>query len=152
MKIGRRSLCPISSALDLMGDKWTLLIIRDLLFLQKNTFKEFALSDEKIATNILSDRLSRLETLGIVSKTPDPQNKTINVYRLTQKGIDLMPILFEIVLWSDKYMKISTRGHLLAERIRNNRAGLLERLSTALSQANALDRAEKVRGGKRTKR
>ena len=122
------------------------------MFLQKNTFKEFALSDEKIATNILSDRLSRLETLGIVSKTPDPQNKTINVYRLTQKGIDLMPILFEIVLWSDKYMKISTRGHLLAERIRNNRAGLLERLSTALSQANALDRAEKVRGGKRTKR
>lgn len=101
----------------------------------KNTFKEFLESDEKIATNILSDRLSRLESQGIVSKNDHPHNKVVKVYRLTEKGIDLLPILFDVILWSDKYLEIASEGHALAEEIRKDREGLLERLAKELSQS-----------------
>jgi DNA-binding HxlR family transcriptional regulator len=134
LTITKRSFCPISSALDILGDKWSLLIIRDIALLGKNTFKEFLESDEKIATNILSNRLSRLEAQGIVSKNDHPHNKVIKVYRLTEKGIDLLPILFEVVIWSDKYLEIADEGHALAEAIRQDRQGLLERLTKELSQ------------------
>jgi DNA-binding HxlR family transcriptional regulator len=133
----KRSFCPISSALDLLGDKWSLIIVRDIALLGKNTFKQFLESDEKIATNILSDRLSRLESQGIVSKNDHPHNKVMKVYRLTQKGIDLLPILFDVVLWSDKYLEIADEGRVLAEEIRKDRQGLLERLTKELSQSSA---------------
>ena len=136
MKTSKRSFCPISSALDLLGDKWSLLIVRDIALLGKNTFKEFLESDEKIATNILSDRLSRLEAQGIVSKSDHPHNKVVKVYRLTQKGLDLLPILFDVVLWSDKYLEIANEGHALAKEIRKDRQGLLERLTKELSQSS----------------
>lgn len=136
MKTSKRSFCPISSALDLLGDKWSLLIVRDIALLGKNTFKEFLESNEKIATNILSDRLSRLEAQGIVSKSDHPHNKVVKVYRLTQKGLDLLPILFDVVLWSDKYLEIAKEGHALAGEIRKDRQGLLERLTKELSQSS----------------
>ena len=137
MKTSKRSFCPVSSALDLLGDKWSLLIVRDIALQKKNTFKEFLESDEKIATNILSDRLSRLEAQGIVSKSDHPHNKVVKVYRLTQKGLDLLPILFDVVLWSDKYLEIANEGRALAEEIRKDRQGLLERLTKELSQSSA---------------
>lgn len=137
MTISKRSLCPVSSALDLLGDKWSLLIVRDIALQGKNTFTEFLESDEKIATNILSNRLSRLEAQGIVSKNDHPHNKVVKVYRLTQKGLDLLPILFDVVLWSDKYLEIANEGHALAEEIRKDRQGLLERLTKELSQSSA---------------
>jgi DNA-binding HxlR family transcriptional regulator len=136
MKTSKRSFCPISSALDFLGDKWSLLIVRDIALLGKNTFKEFLESNEKIATNILSDRLSRLEAQGIVSKSDHPHNKVVKVYRLTQKGLDLLPILFDVVLWSDKYLEIAKEGHALAGEIRKDRQGLLERLTKELSQSS----------------
>ena len=137
MKTSKRSFCPISSALDLLGDKWSLLIVRDIALLGKNTFKEFLEFNEKIATNILSDRLSNLEAQGIVSKSDHPQNKVVKVYRLTQKGLDLLPILIDVVLWSDKYLEIANEGRALAEEIRKDRQGLLERLTKELSQSSA---------------
>jgi DNA-binding HxlR family transcriptional regulator len=138
MTISKRSLCPVSSALDFLGDKWSLLIVRDIALMGKNTFKEFLESDEKIATNILSDRLSRLEAQGIVSKSEHPHNKVVKVYRLTEKGIDLLPILFDVVLWSDKYLEIANEGHALAEEIRKDRQGLLERLTKELRPNTAV--------------
>ncbi|HEY4655289.1 MAG TPA: helix-turn-helix domain-containing protein, partial [Cyclobacteriaceae bacterium] len=96
-KIVFRSQCPISTALDIFGDKWTLLVIRDLLFNQKKTYGEFLDSEERIATNILSDRLSLLERTGIVSKQKHPYHGLKIVYSLTQKGIDLIPVLVEII-------------------------------------------------------
>jgi DNA-binding HxlR family transcriptional regulator len=100
-----RSSCLIASALDLIGDKWSLLIIRDMLLNKKKTFKEMAASDEGVATNLLSTRLKLLESLGVITKRKLPANKKENIYLLTQKGIDLAPMILEIVVWSDKYVR-----------------------------------------------
>ncbi len=101
MKHKYRSSCPISSALDIIGDKWSLLIIRDMMFAGKKTYSEFSNSSEKIATNILSSRLSMLEELGIINKGKLEGNKKTNIYTLTKKGRELLPIILEIAQWSD---------------------------------------------------
>lgn len=99
----RRSGCPISIALDIFGDRWSLLIVRDLMFKGLRTFNEFAASDEGIATNILTDRLAKLEAAVILTKRPDPADARRIQYRLTAKGIDLAPALVEVVLWAARY-------------------------------------------------
>ena len=100
-----RSSCIIASALDLIGDKWSLLIVRDMLMHKKKTFKEFAASEENVATNLLSSRLKLLESINVISKNKLANNKKENIYLLTEKGIDLAPLILEIVLWSDKYVR-----------------------------------------------
>jgi DNA-binding HxlR family transcriptional regulator len=100
-----RSSCLIASVLDLVGDKWSLLIIRDMLLHKKKTFKEMIASEEGVATNLLSQRLKLLESLEVITKRKLPQNQKENIYLLTQKGIDLAPMIMEIVLWSDKYVR-----------------------------------------------
>jgi DNA-binding HxlR family transcriptional regulator len=102
-RVSRRSGCPISIALEIFGDAWSLLIVRDLMFKGLRTFSEFACSDEKIATNILTDRLARLEAAGILTKGPDPADARRVHYRLTEKGIDLAPAVVELVLWSARH-------------------------------------------------
>lgn len=99
----RRSGCPISIALEIFGDNWSLLIVRDLMFKGLRTFNEFAAAGEGIATNILTDRLARLEAAGILAGQPDPADARRIHYRLTGKGVDLAPALTEIVLWSARY-------------------------------------------------
>lgn len=99
----RRSACPINASLEIFGDRWTLLIIRDLMLRGFRTYKEFLSSDEGIATNILAERLQRLEAAGIITTSRDPEDRRKVVYRLTGKGIDLAPILVELVLWSAQY-------------------------------------------------
>jgi DNA-binding HxlR family transcriptional regulator len=101
----RRSGCPISIALEIFGDSWSLLIVRDLMFKNMSTFNEFLAAGEGIASNILTDRLAKLEASGIISKTPDEADARRFRYRLTEKGIDLAPVLVEIVLWSAQYEK-----------------------------------------------
>lgn len=100
-----RSSCLIASALDLIGDKWSLLIIRDMLLHKKKTFKELVASDEGVATNLLSSRLKLLESLEVISKRKLPENKKENIYLLTEKGLDLTPIILELVVWSDKHVR-----------------------------------------------
>ncbi len=100
-----RSRCPIASLLDIMGDKWSLLIVRDLLIKHKKTFKEISDSQEQIAPSILSARLKLLESYGLLSKRKLPNNKKENIYLLTEKGIDLTPLLVEYSLWGDKHMR-----------------------------------------------
>lgn len=100
-----RSTCLIASALDLIGDKWSLLLVRDMLLFRKKTYKEFIDSDEGIATNLLSSRLKLLESLEILTKRKLPGNKKENIYLLTPKGVDLAPIIMELVLWSDLYVR-----------------------------------------------
>ena len=95
----------IASALDLIGDKWSILIVRDMLLHKKTTFKEFVLSDEKVATNLLASRLKFLESLDVISKRKLSGNKKENIYLLTEKGIDLAPLIMELVEWSDKYVR-----------------------------------------------
>jgi DNA-binding HxlR family transcriptional regulator len=137
-----RSQCPISTTLDILGDKWTLLIIRDLMFNGKKTYGEFLQSEEKIATNILADRLVLLEKTGLVEKKAFPGNKVKNLYQLTPKGIDLMPVLFEIILWGDKYFEIPERVHRLAEEIRKDRNGMMKEVSGRLAERDTESMAE----------
>jgi len=101
-----RSFCAISLALEVFGDKWSLIIIRDMMFGGKRHFRELLQSDEKIASNILTDRLAMLEREGIITKESDPEHKQKIIYSLTQRGIDLLPIITQMVVWSFKYMPI----------------------------------------------
>ncbi|MEL6639393.1 MAG: helix-turn-helix domain-containing protein [Bacteroidota bacterium] len=103
MKKIPRSDCPISFALDFFGDKWSLLVMRDLVFEGKRFYKEFLQSKEGIATNVLSDRLKKLEKLGVIRSQVYEKLKTQKEYSLTPKGIDLVPILVEVIIWSTKY-------------------------------------------------
>jgi DNA-binding HxlR family transcriptional regulator len=105
MKKEFRSGCPISSSLDVVGDKWSLLIIRDMLVKHKKTFKEISDSEEKIAPSILSARLKLLELYKLIFKTKVPDNKKENIYLLTEKGIRLTPIIIEISLWGNSNMQ-----------------------------------------------
>lgn len=95
--------CPIRYGLGLFGDRWSLLIIRDLMFKGRRNYGEFLSAGEGISTNILADRLERLEDSGIVTKSRDPMHGKKFVYRLTDKGLDLMPVMFAIMDWSEKY-------------------------------------------------
>ena len=133
--IKKRSLCGISSTLDIIGDKWSLLIIRDMLFFKKNTYGDFLNSNEKIATNILADRLALLEKEGIVTKRKHPDNKSKYLYRLTQKGKDLLPVLLEMLLWSNKYLEVSERNHIIAWKIRGNKEAFIKEIVSGLDAA-----------------
>jgi DNA-binding HxlR family transcriptional regulator len=97
-----RSNCPVNFGLENFGDKWSLLIVRDIVFWGKKTYGDFLSSDEGIATNILAARLMQMEENGILKKTPHPTDKRRDVYLLTEKGMDLIPLLIEIVAWSGK--------------------------------------------------
>jgi len=104
------------------------------MFKGKQTYCEFLQSEERIATNILADRLLLLENTGIVEKKVFPGNKVKNLYQLTAKGIDLMPTLFEIILWGDKYFKAPGPIHRLAEEIRKDKMGVIKEISQQLAR------------------
>ena len=97
--------CPFTSALDVLGDKWMLVIVKQMLIEGKETFKDFTESEEAIATNILSSKLKLLEEAGIIIKTKRPDNKKTNLYLLTDKGLALTPVLVELAFWSDSYLR-----------------------------------------------
>lgn len=97
--------CPFTSAIDILGDKWMLVIVKQILIDGKETFKDFIESDEGIATNILSMKLKLLEDLEIITKSKLPNNKKTNIYGLTSKGLELTPILVELALWSDHNLR-----------------------------------------------
>ena len=108
-----RSSCPVSSALDIIGDQWSLIIIRDL-FLERTTFSEFRDSPEKIASNILTDRLKKLLDLDLIGYVLNPKNKKIKVYYLKDSGIDLYPLIFNLSMWSKKHLDM--KFHPLSEK------------------------------------
>jgi len=99
----RRSDCPVSIALEILGDRWSLLIVRDLMVRGFQTFKQFEQSGEDVATNILADRLRKLESAGIITAEPDLADRRRVSYRLTEKGIDLAPVLLELLVWAARH-------------------------------------------------
>lgn len=127
----KRSDCPISCSLDIFGDKWSLLIIRDIMLRGKMSYSEFLNSEEKIASNILVNRLSVLESENILVKEVSAQNKSKFVYSLTQKGVDLLPIVIEIMDWGAKYNSNCPRKEL-GKKIKKNKAGVIRELSQLL--------------------
>ncbi len=130
-----KSYCPINQALEVFGDKWTLLIIRDIMFDEKRYFREMLGSDEKIASNILTDRLNKLEEFGILIKTKDAHHKQKNVYSLTDKGIDLMPVMIQMAHWSTKYREVSEKDKAHVMELVNGGQKLQDKMSDALREA-----------------
>lgn len=120
-----RSHCPINFVLETFGDKWTLLVIRDLMFKGKRRYSEFLASDEGISTNILADRLQRLERSGVIEKRVDPDHQARSIYRLTQKGRDLLPVMLEITAWSGKYDAKTNAPAPLLKALEGDRSGLV---------------------------
>lgn len=131
-KTKRRSDCPINFALELFGDRWTFLIVRDLMFKGKHYYKEFLEAEEGIATNILADKLSALEEGGIISKTVDPTHRSKQIYKLTKKGIDLVPVLVEVIMWSAKYDGDSAVDMKFVKSVKRDRDGLISQISSRL--------------------
>ena len=120
-----RSLCAISNVLDCLGDKWSLLIVRDLIFYEKHEYREFLASPESIATNILSDRLRKLLSYGIVNECIHPENKSRKFYYLSKKGKELLPMLVEMVIWADNNLPESEVMKPTAMAIKLNRKKFL---------------------------
>lgn len=132
----QRSDCPISSALDIIGDKWSLLIVRDIMMNGKNTYNEFLKSAEKIATNVLADRLVMLESTGIITKEEHPDSKAKIYYKLTEKGIDLLPIIIELTLWADEYLPVSKDAIAYGKVLKKDKEAITKQMMTALKKGN----------------
>ena len=119
----RRSGCPLNASVETLGDRWSLLIIRDIMLRGYQTFHEFLHSDEKISTNVLADRLRRLEDYGIVISEPDSLDGRKVIYSLTPKGIDLAPVLAEMVLWAARHEE--TGNQPLVREMRRDKEQLI---------------------------
>ena len=120
--------CAIAFGLDTFGDRWSLLVIRDLMLYGKKTYGEFLGASEGIATNVLADRLKHLEAQGIVERSRDPENRRSYIYALTEKGRDLAPVIVEIIRWSAKHDADNTSPPELLERVRSEPERLVEDL------------------------
>lgn len=130
----KRSDCPISCTLDILGDKWSLLIIRDMMFRQKSTYGEFLKSEEKIATNILASRLQNLEENELIEKLEHPESKAKVLYKLTPKAIDLLPIIVEIHLWADKNFKFPIEIKTLIKEVKKDKTEFIKKVSAQLKK------------------
>jgi DNA-binding HxlR family transcriptional regulator len=113
----RRSGCPLNASVEMLGDRWSLLILRDMMLRGFRSYKQFLESYEGIATNILADRLRRLEAYGIITTQLDPSDGRKLIYSLTAKGIDLAPVLTEMVLWAARHEK--TENQALVRQMQN---------------------------------
>lgn len=132
--VKKRSECPISCSLDIFGDKWSLLIIRDMMFSNKSTYGDFLKSAEGIATNILASRLQSLEENKLIEKLEHPDSKAKVLYRLTQKAIDLLPIIVEIHLWADKYFDIPTEIKVILKEAKKDKDAFIKTTTRQLKK------------------
>ena len=124
-KAKKRSDCPVSTSLDIWGDKWSLLIIRDLMFAKECTYGDFLKAPEGIATNILASRLEVLEENRMIEKLDHPESRAKVLYRLTKKGIDLLPIMIEINLWAEKYFPIPADRKEMLKEVKKDKAAFI---------------------------
>ncbi len=124
----RRQGCPIVFAVDIFGDRWSLLVIRDMLLFGKQRFTELAASDERIASNILADRLRKLEAAGLIRRRRDPHNRRQVIYRLTQMGRDLAPAMLEIIRWSAKHDPDTAVPKEFLDKLETDRQAALEEI------------------------
>ena len=134
LKSKRRSNCPVSSSLDIWGDKWSLLIIRDLMDAKECTYGDFLKSPEKIATNILAARLQNLEENKLIEKLEHPDSKAKVLYKLTRKGIDLVPIMIEINLWAEKYFPIPADRKAMLKEVKKDKTAFIKSMTKELEK------------------
>lgn len=131
----RRSDCPISFGLDIFGDKWTLLILRDIMFYGRTRFSDFT-PMEHIATNILADRLNTLEQFGIIAKERDPVLKNQNIYSVTQKGRDLLPTLIDLTLWGLQYDPHTPASKGFVQRLATEKEKIAQDITASIDRAD----------------
>jgi len=128
---GRRSGCPIGYTLEIVGDRWTLLVLRDMIFGRKRTFGEFLNSEERIATNILTDRLKRLERSGLMRKEIAGEARRA-VYELTEKGLAMVPVLLDMVVWGATYDPGTGASPEFVRRVKQERESVIAETIAAL--------------------
>ncbi|MCA9657877.1 MAG: helix-turn-helix transcriptional regulator [Myxococcales bacterium] len=133
-RLPRRSGCPISYSLEIFGDRWTLLVLRDLLLKGRRHFKDFLAAEEGIATNILTDRLQRLEAFGVIRRVRDPEDRRRRIYRPTDKGIALLPVLLELAAWGAHHDSGTAAPSGFVARFAEDREAVLEEFRRALSE------------------
>jgi DNA-binding HxlR family transcriptional regulator len=131
----RRSGCPIAFALDVLGDRWSLLVLRDVIFERKTRFREFAESAEGIASNVLAERLERLVQVGLLAKQPDGEDGRRFVYSPTEKGLDLVPTMLEIVRWSAAHDSQTAAPPEFLRELEQDREGLIRRVRARFEYA-----------------
>ena len=136
MKAKNRSECPVSNSLDIWGDKWSLLIIRDLMFAKECTYGDFLKAPEGIATNILASRLQALEENELIEKLDHPESKAKVLYRLTKKGIDLLPIMIEINLWAEKYFPIPADRKAMLKEVKKDKTAFIKSMTKELERSH----------------
>ena len=119
----RQSGCPVAFGLDTFGDRWSLLVIREIMLLGKTTYSDFLEMEGGIATNVLADRLKHLETEGIIAKHRDPDNRRSYIYSLTEKGRDLATIMIEIILWGGRHDQRPQAMREAVNQIKKDRDG-----------------------------
>jgi len=129
-----KSHCPVNYALEHFGDKWSLLIIRDLMFKGKRHYNEFFESDEKVSTSVLGDRLKSLEESGIIRKGEDDVKKSRIKYSLTEKGISLLPMMIEMIVWSGQFDKKTDAGQDFLSKAKKKREALISELEKKLRE------------------
>ena len=134
----RRSGCPLNASVEILGDRWSLLIIRDMMLREFRTYKEFLGSHEKIATNILADRLQKLITHGIITTKCDHSDGRKFIYSLTPKGIDLAPVLTEMVLWAAAHE--DTANQPLVREMRKDKEKFMSAVRQRWAEANRVPR------------
>jgi DNA-binding HxlR family transcriptional regulator len=144
-----RSGCPISLSLELLGDRWTLLIVRDIVFAGKRHFREFLQSDEAISSRTLAERLQVLQDEGILTRHEDPAHKLKAIYRLTQAGIDLLPLLAEIGLWGSRYRPADPELGAIAQRLSKGGPELLNQMRKDLRAEHSTNDHSARRSAKR---
>lgn len=146
----RRSDCPINVSLEILGDRWSLLVVRDLLFKGRNTFQDFLSGSEHIASNVLADRLSRLHHHGVIEGERDANDGRRINYRLTQKGLALAPVLVEMMIWIAQF-EITAAPDAEIKAMRRNRAGYIKQ-ATRTAALSAAPSAHGPRGIPKAKR
>ena len=133
-----RSGCPINFSLEILGDTWSLLILRDIIYFGKQTYNEFLDSDEHIAPNILAARLKRLQGSGLLTRKPHPRDKRKEVYELTEDGLELIPVLLEMANWGAKYVSQESLPHAWLDAVRSNRNEMVRRVRETVSSGGAI--------------
>ena len=130
-----RSDCPINYVSEVIGDKWSLVILRDMLLEGKSRYGELLASDEGIATNILASRLRQLEDWDVITRVADPDHPAKHRYTVTERGIDLVPLFVEMMLWTAKYRPIPDDRRDDVDRALMDRDGLIRDIQARLTPA-----------------
>jgi len=134
----RRSLCPISFSLEMVGDPWSLLIVRDIIYSGRKTYGEFLSAEEGIARNILATRLAQLEHKGILLKKPHPTDRRKDLYELTEKGLDLIPMLLDMAAWGAKHEPETALNEAWLEKVPLEKEALIQLIRETVQKGGSI--------------